>query len=274
MITSPSNDVSVTPEICFEMVREASERATMLPANTVQVEPGGAIFTSIQIAINSIQDASPGCLYQVSVGPGTYCEQVILKPFIFVGGPGYQATSIVLPENAANTGVVQTAGTGGIGQMAIVGGTTTTVKNACAIYIVSSSPDIFLANAVFCHATDNGIAGSIVITVGNDPVYGGSGTVVLINCTVTAQTEKYGSTTIAMQGTGLNFNYQVSGGGMSGNSSDSMGLMTNGQATAVLNNVLVGGHDWSLNNNDNQSPITANGCQLRGPVSAGVKVNP
>lgn len=62
--------------------------------NVVTVAKSGAQFTSVQAAINSINDASGTNRYMVWVGPGIYDEQVILKPYIYLVGAGRWLTRI------------------------------------------------------------------------------------------------------------------------------------------------------------------------------------
>jgi hypothetical protein len=63
-------------------------------AQTVVVAESGGDFTSVQAALDSITDASAGKHYLVWVGPGTYNEQVQMKPFVDIEGAGELATKI------------------------------------------------------------------------------------------------------------------------------------------------------------------------------------
>src|SRR5689334_9126499 len=88
--------------------------AAALPANTVQVWPGGAKFTTIQAAIDSITNASPQLQYQVAVGPGTYKENVVMKDYIYIIGAEQDVTIITAPpQQQAAAGVVNSASGGG-----------------------------------------------------------------------------------------------------------------------------------------------------------------
>ncbi len=62
--------------------------------NVVVVAKSGGPFTSIQAAIDSINDASAENRYLVWVAPGTYTEQVKLKPGIHLVGAGKWLTFI------------------------------------------------------------------------------------------------------------------------------------------------------------------------------------
>jgi hypothetical protein len=63
-------------------------------AQTVVVAQAGGDFTSVQAALDSITDASGSKHYLVWVGPGTYNEQVQMKPFVDIEGAGELATKI------------------------------------------------------------------------------------------------------------------------------------------------------------------------------------
>ena len=67
------------------------------------VAKSGGDFTSIQAALDSITDASSSKPYLVSVGPGTYPEQVTLEPYVTVRGAGRFATRIVGHGGASAT---------------------------------------------------------------------------------------------------------------------------------------------------------------------------
>ena len=71
--------------------------AAQLSSNTVQVDPGGAMFTTIGAALASITDASQEKEYLITVGPGFYNEQVILKPYVYIHGAGIPYTVITYP---------------------------------------------------------------------------------------------------------------------------------------------------------------------------------
>src|SRR5947209_14704917 len=65
--------------------RAASRVAT--PANTVIVQPGGQTYKSISAAI-AATTADQEVQASLFVGPGTYNEQVILKPYLHIIGSG------------------------------------------------------------------------------------------------------------------------------------------------------------------------------------------
>ncbi|MBL7733497.1 MAG: hypothetical protein JNM88_20175, partial [Chitinophagaceae bacterium] len=102
------------------MSAETKAIAAALPANTVQVWPGGTSFTTIQAAINSITGASQQEQYQVAVGPGTYNENVVMKDYVYVIGSGQDVTIITAPpQSSPFNGVVNSASGGGISELTI-----------------------------------------------------------------------------------------------------------------------------------------------------------
>jgi pectin methylesterase-like acyl-CoA thioesterase len=62
--------------------------------NVVTVAKSGGQFTSIQAAINSINDAATDNRYMVWIGPGHYVEQVTTKPYVYLTGAGQWLTWI------------------------------------------------------------------------------------------------------------------------------------------------------------------------------------
>src|SRR5688500_9782433 len=77
-------------------------------ANTVKVNPGGQTFPTIGAALASITDASIRKQYLITAGPGTYNEQVILKPYVYLHGSGSDQTTVTAPpvsqDNFLNRG--------------------------------------------------------------------------------------------------------------------------------------------------------------------------
>jgi hypothetical protein len=69
----------------------------------VQKDPGEEQFLTIQGAINSISDANEDNRYLVSVGPGIYEENIIMKPFVDVIGTSNHSTIIRSPDPSLNT---------------------------------------------------------------------------------------------------------------------------------------------------------------------------
>src|SRR5215213_4736099 len=90
--------------------QQLSAAAAELPANVVKVSPGTATFPTIGAALASIKDASLKKQYLITAGPGTYNEQVILKPYVYLHGAGTDQTIIttapVSQDNFFNRGTI------------------------------------------------------------------------------------------------------------------------------------------------------------------------
>ncbi len=74
------------------------------PAQVLVVSPSGGDFTSVQDALDAITDASFTKRYLVRVGPGTYAEEVTMKPFVDIEGSGEDLTILRAFGNATVTG--------------------------------------------------------------------------------------------------------------------------------------------------------------------------
>ena len=105
-------------------------------ANKVIVQPGGNVFTKIQDAIDSIQDASEKCWYQVLCSAGTYEERITLKPWVFVTGMDETTDNTIITCNTTGspTGTIIAASNSGVTgctiiSMAVKGGDT-----PCAVF--------------------------------------------------------------------------------------------------------------------------------------------
>ena len=62
--------------------------------NTIKVAVSGANYTSIQAAIDSIEDASVDNRYMIDVGPGVYVENIYMKDWVDVKGAAIDDTVI------------------------------------------------------------------------------------------------------------------------------------------------------------------------------------
>ncbi|HKP13042.1 MAG TPA: pectinesterase family protein, partial [Blastocatellia bacterium] len=93
--------------------------AAALAANVVQVSPGGQTFSTISEAIASITDASQQKEYVVYAGPGTYKEQVTLKPWVYLQGAGPGVTIITAPpaSGQGNRGTIVGSSNSSIGSL-------------------------------------------------------------------------------------------------------------------------------------------------------------
>ena len=100
----------------------AAPQDALQVANTVTVQPGGKTFSTIKAAMDSITDAKLQKQYVVQIGPGTYNEVVVCKPYVFMTGAGVSVTTITAPASASqmDKGTVKAASNAAIQNVSIV----------------------------------------------------------------------------------------------------------------------------------------------------------
>lgn len=253
------------------MSAETKAIAAALPANTVQVWPGGTSFTTIQAAINSITGASQQEQYQVAVGPGTYNENVVMKDYVYVIGSGQDVTIITAPpQSSPFNGVVNSASGGGISELTINAPGAGWGSWPVAIKICGSGSFHISGVTMNVGAGANGDnARGITNNTGS---YAGKVIVSqsIINVTGDAQTTCTGIELFGMSGITMLLNLvaiQCNGG------AQNFGITTAVNAQLTLEDSKVIAATWALYNSDGTAPITANQCTIVGPVSSGVVVN-
>jgi len=243
-----------------------------LPANTVQVWPGGTTFKTIQSAIDSIKDASPQLQYQVAVGPGTYNENVNMKDHVHILGAGQEQTIITARAQNEWNGVVNSAvgcSISGVTINALGGkwGNSPTCIKLCG-------DGDFRIKGVTMNATDGGVEGNNVRVITNNT--GSMTSNLTIGQSIMRVTAGNRSTSIGIEFAGnfgkctafLNLvSMQISG-------PSTYGVVTAVGSTVTLHASKVIASTFSLYNSDRSGPITANQCTIDGPVSDGVTVNP
>lgn len=251
---------------------QAATRAAALPANTVQVWPGGQTFTSIQAAINSISGASPQEQYQVAVGSGLYNESIQMKDNVWIVGAGQDVTIIsAQPQQNPPQDVVNSAGNCGISEVTIKapgGG-----WGSWPVGIKISGSGNFHISGVNIDVTDSGNGGNNIRGITNN-TGSYSASLILgqsnITCSGVAQSTAVGIELFGMSGVTILVNLttiQVSG------ATSNFGVSTAVNATATLEDSKIIANTWALYNSDGSAQITANQCTIDGPVSSGVVVN-
>jgi pectin methylesterase-like acyl-CoA thioesterase len=270
-MTTPTQQAGSAKLQSSAILKEAAARAKETAANTVKVWPGGATFTTIMDAMNSIQNASPALQYQVVIGPGTYTETVWLKDNVFLSGSGQDQTILTNIGNGVASGVLISQGNCGAGMMSVIctGGAANTYS--CALYFAIDGT--FTGSGLTLTATDSGNAENRVTCVSN---MAGSNSVdvILSNCTINATSVNGTSACVGVQLMASTTSLDIQMSTVTGGGAGGVGIMTSAGTIATVEDCTVTGLNWSLDNSDNQSPITATGCTLNGPTSAGVIVKP
>jgi hypothetical protein len=246
--------------------------AAALPANTVQVWPGGATFTTIQAAINSIKDASPQVQYQVAVGPGTYNENVTMIDNIYIIGTGQTTTFITAPpQPSAATGVINSSSNSGISEVTI--NATGGAWGVWPIGVKICGSGNFHMSGVTINATDGGNGGNNVRGITNNTGSYAASLILGQSILTASGAESTTATGIELFGmSGVKLYVDVSAISVT-SASSSFGLSTAVGTTAVLDDSKISAGTWALYNSDGSAPITANQCTISGPVSSGVVVN-
>ncbi len=245
--------------------------ALALPANTAQVWPGGATFSTIQAAINSITGASPQEQYQVAVGPGTYNENVVMKDYVYVIGSGQDVTIITAPSQSSPfNGVVNSASGGGISELTINAPGAGWGNWPIGIKVCGSGK--FHVSGVTINSGAGANGDNARGITNNTGSYAGNVIVSqsIINVTGDSQTTCVGLDLFGMSGLTALVNLtaiQCNGG------AQNFGVSTAGNASVTLDDSKIIANTWALYNSDGASPITANQCTISGPVSNGVVVN-
>lgn len=255
---------------------EGLKQATALPPQTVQVWPGATTFTTIQAAINSINNASQQLQYQVAVGEGTFNENVAMKDYVYITGAGQGKTFITAPpQTSFANGVVDSASGCGISEVTInaPGGG----WGSCPTGIKITGSGKFHISGVTINSGSSSDVGNNTRGITNNT---GSYTGNLIIGSSIFNIQGGDNTTAV--GVDL-FGYygvpnppvlliDVSAIVVSSNA-QSFGVSTSGGATVTLDQSKVVAATFSLYDSDQSSLITANQCTISGPVSQGVVVN-
>lgn len=256
------------------MVRQtlaAVPAAALQQANTVTVSPGGATFSTIGAALASITDARLQKQYVVQIGPGTYNEVVVCKPYVFLQGAGSDQTTITAPAAAEqiDKGTVKGCSNSAVQNVRIVS-TGTTWGGWAAAVDCNAAVNFDIENCSL--EANNGTApggGTNLNTVSIDySAIGGGSQVNIAYCTILADggVQPEGLITFAHGFVEITDTKIVSE-----NANTTWGAASNGNSTLNLYNCFVSG-TMSLVIPDYVSKITANDCQLVGPYSDGVVI--
>ena len=273
-----SPDSSSQPLSQFGGTEQLQAAASQLTGNTVSVNPGGATFPTIAAALASITDNSLRKQYVINVGPGTFNEQVTLKPYVYLHGAGLDQTTINTPPASGNNsfgrGTVIGASNSGVYHVKLtcLGGSWGDWSTALSI--PACSP-FYVADAMLL-CDDQGNAGINIETCSvNWNLANGQGAALVYfsSVAITANGQS-GDTTAEALAVGAQAVVQLIESKVVGEGAgQSFGGTTASGGQLTLDNCFVQGGTWALLNSEGVSPITANNCQFNGPVSNGVTVN-
>lgn len=245
--------------------KESAETA----ANVVTVQPGGKTFSTITDALNSITDARLQKQYVVQIGPGTYNEVVVCKPWVFLTGAGVAVTTITAPgaSDQASKGTVKAASNSAIQNVSIVSSGGDWGSWLCAVDCVAAVNFDIENCDLQADATGDG---PNVVALAVD--YSGAGGGSQVNVAYTMVGAHGGAQPIAMLVYARAF-VNVTDSKLVADTANTAwgGTASNGSTITLFGSTVAG--TMSLVLSDSSSAITANKCQLVGPYSPGVVVN-
>jgi hypothetical protein len=249
-------------------------QAALSTANTVTIDPGGQTFSTIGAALASITDNSQEKEYLLYVGPGTYSEQVTMKPFVSIQGADQSTTFITQPaaSDAFSGGTVNAASNCTLANVTVssLGGHWGSYSTAVSCKGVTGF-SIDNSTLIVDDQNQAGINQCTLDAALNtfDPASQLIVSYCLISCT--AQNGQSGASAL---GIAANSSAElleckvVATGGM-----QSFGVITARSGSVTLDNCYIQGGYFALYDSDGISPITANNCQISGSVSNGVTIN-
>ena len=237
-------------------------------ANSVVVDPGRKSFSTIDAALDSITDASEGRQYVVSIGAGTYNEVVTCKSWVFLSGAGPGQTLITSQANSVVPATVTAA-------------SHSAVQN-CTIRATTTGPFGVSVTAVYCPgAVDFDIENCELLTVGTSETniwglildYWTEATGSRINISYTTVTAKGGASPLALSTGFYSYVHGMESRFVAEGGQQPWGCAAGDQSILLVENCHVEGAEYSLWQDSSGAQITANQCQLNGPVGPGVVVH-
>ncbi|HUR80106.1 MAG TPA: hypothetical protein VM733_05040 [Thermoanaerobaculia bacterium] len=238
-------------------------------ANSVIVQPGGKTFTTITDALNSITDAALQKQYVVQIGPGTYNEVVTCKPYVFLTGAGVGATTINAPASSDqwNKGTVKAASHSAIQNMTINSSGNDWGTWVCAVDC-TAAVNFDIEN---CNLEGNGSNGTNLVTLAVDYSSAGGGS--QVNVAYTMVGAHGGAQPVAILVYARAFVNVTDSKIVADGAGTAWGASASLNSTINLFGSTVAG-TMSLVLSDSSASITATNCNLVGPYSPGVVINP
>lgn len=265
-----AQEVSSFVAVVNETIAAASQNEAPQAANSVLVQPGGKTFTTITDALNSITDAKLQKQYVVTVGPGTYNEVVVCKPYVFITGAGVVTTTITAPASSQqwNKGTVKAASNSAIQNMSIVSVGKTFGDWACAVDCVS----VVNFDIENCSLQANAANGSNLVTLAVDYNSAGGGSQINVAYSQIAANGAGNDNVIGILVYAQAFVNVTDSKIVAEFAPTAWGASASLGSTIQLFGSTVAG-TMSLVLSDSSAHITATDCTLVGPYSPGVVVN-
>jgi hypothetical protein len=261
-------------EASGKAVSSETAKAVSDSPNIVKVIPGGATFPTITAALASITDNRLQKQYILYVGPGTYNEKVTMKPYVSIQGAGRGETIITAPaaSDAFSGGTVIAASNCTLGSVTVSSlgggwGSYSTALSCSGVTNFSCDNSELIVN-------DQNQAGVNQGTVTVDYNYYGTPSVVYINyCTITCTAQNSDSGASCLNGWSKATTQLIESKLTATGGRQPFGVITATGGIVTLDDCYIEGAYFALYDSDSGSPITANNCQINGPVSNGVTVN-
>lgn len=257
---------------CAELAK-ALKPPLATPANTIVVQPGGKTYTSISAAIADTiaNEQLQAMLY---VGPGTYNERVILKPFMHIQGSGADQTTITYPAltDPYHKGTVVAASNSSITSCNIVSSGTSKAQFTVALDCPAAAP--FSVSNCTITGTDNGNSQINVYCITNGWPTPGHSQVYLNYCIVKAISKALNTNPIALIGYGDGYTELMTCKVITPASPSGIGwaIASGSNANIQVIDSYVEAATWALFINEPPATLKAVNCQINGPIGPGVIV--
>lgn len=247
----------------------AAPQGALQQANTVTVTPGGKTFSKIGDAMNSITDARLQKQYVVQIGPGTYDEVVVCKPYVFLSGAGVGQTTISAPASANqwDKGTVKAASNSAVQNMSIRSIGNTWGSWATAVDC-TAAVNFDIEN---CDLQANGDSGTNLVTLAVDYSSTGGGSQVNVAYTAIDAHGAANGNVSAMLVYARAYVHVMDSKIVADQADTAWGASASFDSTIELYDSTVLG-TMSLVLPDSTGHITAVDCKLIGPYSPGVVV--
>lgn len=240
-------------------------------ANTATVFPGGAQFSTIQGAINSIQNAGPSNVYIVVAGPGTYNERVTMKPYVALQGAGQGQTIIsAAAQRSQEVGTLTAASNSLVADLVVQ--SLGSSPGGWSMALVCKDAASFVMSKVALYVDDQGTSGVNMWAAQFDLNASKGSTAVLSQVTVstsgTSGSVVYGLVTVQLT------NLTVVSSRLINIANNSAAAVYGGMSGSILiSDSVIQGKGYALQNGyPGRNTMIAVNCQITGPVSSGVLV--